>query len=104
MDGGADGSSEWAPEGLPQGGELGKQGRARKRADSIAFHQPHRRAERESAPVIMAAHIKCMRMSALFVQKSEAEWHRGNTASVGNDWGVFVPIKNDDLGKEGTPL
>ena len=54
-------------------------------ADAIAFHQPHRRAERESAPVIMAAHIKCMRMSALFVQKSEAEWHRGNTASVGND-------------------
>ena len=52
----------------------------------------------------MAAHIKCMRMSALFVQKGEAEWHRGNTASVGNDWGVFCSNKKRRLRKGRYPI
>ena len=99
------GSGGFAPRwGVGRARAQGVRADAWRHADAIAFHQPHRRAERESAPVIMAAHIKCMRMSALFVQKSEAEWHRGNTASVGNDWGVFCSNKNDDLGKEGNPL
>lgn len=99
------GSGGFAPRwGVGRARAQGVRADAWRHADAIACHQPHRRAERESAPVIMAAHIKCMRMSALFVQKSEAEWHRGNTASVGTTGAFFVPIKNDDLGKEGTPL
>ena len=57
-----------------------------------------------NAPVILAEHIMGMRVEIASLSGSEAEWHRGYSASARNAWragAFFIPVR-DRLGERET--